>query len=627
MGKILIIGCGGVASVAIQKCCQVSEVFTEMCIASRTVSKCEALKEKLEGKTNTKITTAQVDADNVDELIALIEKEKPEVVLNLALPYQDLTIMDACLATKVHYIDTANYEPEDTAKFEYKWQWAYRERFEEAGITALLGSGFDPGVTSVFSAYALKHYFDEINYIDIMDCNAGDHGYPFATNFNPEIAYQMVKDETFAQTQPRLNLATFVTTYMDEYATKLMNEAININYIDETEYPRIAVMNAKCINIMASLWNSPEQEKWKTGALAIGSSEACMLGGVAAWLRWRKKRQAQGKPTDKPNFVISTGFQVVWEKFAQLWQIEMREVPLTLDKTTLDPEEALKMCDENTICIVPIQGVTWTGLNDDVEALDKALDAYNAKTGYDIPIHVDAASGGFILPFLSPETKWDFRLKWVLSISTSGHKFGLVYPGLGWVVWKDKKYLPEEMAFSVNYLGANITQVGLNFSRPAAQILGQYYQFIRLGFEGYKQIQYNSMEITKYIHQEIGKMAPFVNYSNEVVNPLFIWYMKPDYAKNAKWTLYDLQDKLQQSGWMVPAYTLPKKLDNYVVMRVVVRQGFSRDMADMLLGDIKNAVAALEKLEYPTPTRIAQDKNVPVKGKVFTHTAMSNAKK
>ena len=169
MGKILIIGCGGVASVAIQKCCQVSEVFTEMCIASRTVSKCEALKEKLEGKTNTKITTAQVDADNVDELIALIEKEKPEVVLNLALPYQDLTIMDACLATKVHYIDTANYEPEDTAKFEYKWQWAYRERFEEAGITALLGSGFDPGVTSVFSAYALKHYFDEINYIDIMD--------------------------------------------------------------------------------------------------------------------------------------------------------------------------------------------------------------------------------------------------------------------------------------------------------------------------------------------------------------------------------------------------------------------------------------------------------------------------
>lgn len=187
MGKVLVIGCGGVAGVAIQKCAQNDAVFDEICIASRTVSKCDALKEKLEGKTKAKITTAQVDADNVPELVELIKKVQPDVVLNLALPYQDLTIMDACLETGVHYVDTANYEPEDTAKFEYKWQWAYREKYEKAGITALLGSGFDPGVTSVFSAYALKHYFDEINYIDILDCNGGDHGYPFATNFNPEI--------------------------------------------------------------------------------------------------------------------------------------------------------------------------------------------------------------------------------------------------------------------------------------------------------------------------------------------------------------------------------------------------------------------------------------------------------
>ncbi len=358
-----------------------------------------------------------------------------------------------------------------------------------------------------------------------------------------------------------------------------MNEAININYIDETEYPRIAVMNAKCINIMANLWNSPEQAQWKAGALAIGSSEACMLGGVAAWLRWRERRIAQGKPTDKPNFVISAGFQVVWEKFAQLWQIEMREVPLTQEHITLDPQEALKYCDENTICIVPIQGVTWTGLNDDVEALDAALDAYNAKTGYDIPIHVDAASGGFILPF------------------------------------------------SVNYLGANITQVGLNFSRPAAQILGQYYQFIRLGFQGYKEVQQNSMAVADYLHAEIGKMAPFQNYSKDVVNPLFIWYLKPDYAKSAKWTLYDLQDKLKQSGWMVPAYTLPENLENWVVMRIVVRQGFSRDMADQLLGDISNAITDLEKLEYPTPTRIAQDRQQAVKGSVFTHTGCPKSTK
>lgn len=209
MGKVLVIGCGGVASVAIHKCCQNSEVFEEICIASRTKSKCDALKEKLAPTTKSKITTAQVDANNVEELIALIEKEKPGVVLNLALPYQDLTIMEACLAAKTHYMDTANYEPEDTAKFEYKWQWAYREKFEKAGITALLGSGFDPGVTGVFSAYALKHYFDEINYIDILDCNGGDHGYPFATNFNPEINIREVsakgsywEDGHWVETEP-----------------------------------------------------------------------------------------------------------------------------------------------------------------------------------------------------------------------------------------------------------------------------------------------------------------------------------------------------------------------------------------------------------------------------------------
>ena len=208
MGKALIIGAGGVASVAVHKCCQNSDAFEEICIASRTKAKCDALKEKLAGG-KTKITTAQVDADKTDELISLIEREKPDVVLNLALPYQDLTIMDACLAMKTHYVDTANYEPEDTAKFEYKWQWEYNDRFKEAGITALLGSGFDPGVTGVFSAYALKHHFDEINYIDILDCNAGDHGYPFATNFNPEINIREVsakgsywEDGKWVETEP-----------------------------------------------------------------------------------------------------------------------------------------------------------------------------------------------------------------------------------------------------------------------------------------------------------------------------------------------------------------------------------------------------------------------------------------
>ena len=434
-----------------------------------------------------------------------------------------------------------------------------------------------------------------------------------------EIAYQMVKDETFPQTQPRLNLATFVTTYMDDYGTKLMNEAVGINYIDETEYPRVAVMCGRCINMVANMWNTPEKGDWKTGAVGIGSSEACMLGGVAAWLRWREHRKAEGKPYDKPNLVMSTAYQVVWEKFCQLWQIEMRTVPITHEHPTLNIDAALNMCDENTICIVPIMGVTWTGMNDDVEALNTALDEFNTRTGYDIPIHIDAASGGFILPFLYPEKKWDFRLKWVYSISTSGHKYGLVYPGLGWVVWKDKKYLPKDMSFSVNYLGASISQVGLNFSRPAAQILAQYYNFIHLGVEGYTEIHSNSMDIAKYCHKAIGKMPCFKNYSETLENPLFIWTMDPDYEKGAKWTLFDLQDKLMQSGWMVPAYTMPKDIEDMVVMRIVVRQGMSRDMADMLIEDITNAVAELEKLEYPTPTRIAAQKSEKQKGKVYTH--------
>ena len=433
------------------------------------------------------------------------------------------------------------------------------------------------------------------------------------------IAYQMVKDETFPQTQPRLNLATFVTTYMDDYGTKLMNEAVGINFIDETEYPRVAVMCGRCINMVANMWHTPEKGDWKTGAVGIGSSEACMLGGVAAWLRWRERRKAQGKPYDKPNLVMSTGYQVVWEKFCQLWQIEMRTVPLTHKHPTLDVEKAIRMCDENTICVVPIAGVTWTGMNDDVEALDFALDGFNAKTGYDIPIHVDAASGGFILPFLNPAKRWDFRLKWVYSISTSGHKYGLVYPGLGWVIWRGKEYLPKEMSFSVNYLGANITQVGLNFSRPAAQILAQYYNFIHLGEEGYREVHSNSMAIAKYCHDAVGKMACFKNYSENLENPLFIWYMEPEYDKTAKWTLYDLQDKLMQRGWMVPAYSMPKDIEDMVVMRIVVRQGMSRDMADMLIGDIQDSVAELEKLEYPTPSRIAVTKSEKTKGRVYTH--------
>ena len=320
-----------------------------------------------------------------------------------------------------------------------------------------------------------------------------------------EVAYQIVHDEAMLDGNSRLNLATFVTTWMDDYARKVMTENMDKNMIDKTEYPQTAEIERRCVNILAKLWNSPEKP-YCTGTSTVGSSEACMLGGIAALKRWQKRRKAKGLPIDKPNFIISTCMQVVWEKFAIYWDVEMRMIPVTAEKITLDPQDVIKACDENTICVVPIQGVTITGLNDNVKEINDALDKLNTEKGWEICIHVDAATGGFIHPFIDPETIWDFRLKWVLSISTSGHKFGLVYPGVGWVVWKDKQYLPEEMNFAVNYLGANIPSISINFSRPGNQVLAQYYQFMRLGKEGYKKVQQNCLNVCLYLKEQLKKV-------------------------------------------------------------------------------------------------------------------------
>lgn len=429
------------------------------------------------------------------------------------------------------------------------------------------------------------------------------------------IAYSIVHDEAMLDGNSRLNMATFVTTWMDEYATRIMAETMDKNMIDKSEYPQTAEIERRCVNILGKLWNSPEKP-YRTGASTIGSSEACMLGGMAALFRWKDRRRKQGKPTDKPNFVISSAFQVVWEKFAHYWEVEMRTVPLTAKNITMDPDEAVKLCDENTIMVVPIQGVTMTGLNDDVEKLDTALDRLNAKTGWEICIHVDAATGGYILPFIDPEKKWDFRLKWVLSISTSGHKFGLVYPGLGWIIWKDRKYLPDTMTFNVNYLGSEVPTIAINFSRPASQVLAQYYQFIRLGWQGYYDIQYNVMHVCDYLRKNIEKMG-FKMLSKDLPNPLFAWVMKEDPKR--KWTLYDLQDRLKIDGWQVPAYTLPEAMEEVVVMRIVVRQGTDTDMADMLLDSMRRAIASLDKLENPTDSYLQWHKNKKPQNRSFNH--------
>ncbi len=431
-----------------------------------------------------------------------------------------------------------------------------------------------------------------------------------------EVAYQIVHDEAMLDGNSRLNLATFVTTWMDDYARKVMTENMDKNMIDKTEYPQTAEIERRCVNILAKLWNSPEKP-YCTGTSTVGSSEACMLGGIAALKRWQKRRKAKGLPIDKPNFIISTCMQVVWEKFAIYWDVEMRMIPVTAEKITLDPQDVIKACDENTICVVPIQGVTITGLNDNVKEINDALDKLNTEKGWEICIHVDAATGGFIHPFIDPETIWDFRLKWVLSISTSGHKFGLVYPGVGWVVWKDKQYLPEEMNFAVNYLGANIPSISINFSRPGNQVLAQYYQFMRLGKEGYKKVQQNCLNVCLYLKEQLKKMGIFEFFSNDMPNPLFIWKLKDD--PNRKWTLYDLSDALHVEGWQVPAYTMPKAMEDVIIMRVVVRQGTGFDLADLLMEDINRCVNQLNQLKEPTNSALMWAKKEPQKQRGFNH--------
>ena len=431
-----------------------------------------------------------------------------------------------------------------------------------------------------------------------------------------DVAYQIVHDEAMLDGNSRLNLATFVTTWMDDYARKVMSENMDKNMIDKTEYPQTAEIERRCVNILAKLWNSPEKP-YCTGTSTVGSSEACMLGGIAALKRWQKRRKAKGLPIDKPNFIISTCMQVVWEKFAIYWNVEMRTIPVTAEKITLDPQDVVKACDENTICVVPIQGVTITGLNDNVKEINDALDKLNAEKGWEICIHVDAATGGFIHPFIDPETIWDFRLKWVLSISTSGHKFGLVYPGVGWVVWKDKQYLPEEMNFAVNYLGANIPSISINFSRPGNQVLAQYYQFMRLGKEGYKKVQQNCLNVCLYLREQLKKMGIFEFFTDDMPNPLFVWKLKED--PNRKWTLYDLSDALHVEGWQVPAYTMPKAMEDVIIMRVVVRQGIGIDLADLLMENIKRCVKQLDQLKEPTNSAILWAKKEPQKSRCFNH--------
>ena len=414
----------------------------------------------------------------------------------------------------------------------------------------------------------------------------------------PETAYQIVHDESMLDGNARLNLATFVGTWMDDQSMRLYAEAADKNMIDKDEYPQTAAIETRCWRMLAHLWGSPDSEK-SIGTSTIGSSEACMLGGLALKRRWQHARTAAGKDVAKPNLVMSAAVQVCWEKFCNYFEVEPRYVPVSEEFPTLAGAQLEQYIDENTIGVVAIMGVTYTGVYEPVEEIAAALDAIQAKTGLDIPIHVDGASGAMIAPFLQPDLVWDFRLPRVHSINTSGHKYGLVYPGLGWIIWRTEDLLPEDLVFRVSYLGGDMPTFALNFSRPGAQVLLQYYLFLRLGFEGYRSVQGASRDVAKFLSAGIAEMEPFELCSDGSDIPVFAWKLKADHEGH--WTLYDLSDRLRMRGWLVPAYPLPDNLATVTVQRIVVRNGLSRDLAGSLLEDIAAEVKYLEALAAPLP--------------------------
>lgn len=414
----------------------------------------------------------------------------------------------------------------------------------------------------------------------------------------PATAYQVIHDETMLDGNARLNLATFVGTWMDDEARRLYDDAFDKNMIDKDEYPRTAAVEERCWRMLADLWNALDAAS-AIGTSTIGSSEACMLGGLAMKRRWQQARRAAGKPTDRPNLVMSSAVQVCWEKFCNYFEVEPRVVPISEEHRTLDGHDLDRYVDEHTIGVVAIMGVTYTGMYEPVAEIAAALDRIQAATGLDVPIHVDGASGAMVAPFIQPDVVWDFRLERVHSINTSGHKYGLVYPGIGWVVWRDRALLPEELVFEVSYLGGSMPTFALNFSRPGAQVLLQYFMFLRLGREGYRAVQQASQDVATFLSRGIAAIGAFELWNDGTDIPVFAWRLRDAAAR--KWTLYDLQDRLRMKGWLVPAYPMPDDLADLTVQRIVVRNGLTMDLASDLLDDIREATAYLEKLTTPMP--------------------------
>lgn len=423
-----------------------------------------------------------------------------------------------------------------------------------------------------------------------------------------EAAYQIVNDELMLDGNPRLNLASFVTTWMEPECDKLIMDSINKNYVDMDEYPVTTELQNRCVNMIAHLFHAPVgDDETAIGVSTVGSSEAIMLAGLAFKRKWQAKRKAQGKPYDKPNIVTGANVQVCWEKFARYFEVELKEVKLKEEYYVMDPAKAVDMVDENTICVAAILGSTLTGEFEDVKLLNELLTEKNNKTGWDTPIHVDAASGGFIAPFLFPELEWDFCLPLVKSINVSGHKYGLVYAGVGWVIWRNKDDLPEELVFHINYLGSDQPTFTLNFSKGSCQIIAQYYQFIRLGLEifmvvqGYKSIMENCMENARLLREEIAKTGRFMIVSKDIGVPLVAFALKD----SSRYTVFQISESLRRFGWIVPAYTMPPDAEHIAVLRVVIREDFSHSLAERLVPDIQKVLKELDELPPRVSTKAA----------------------
>jgi glutamate decarboxylase len=413
----------------------------------------------------------------------------------------------------------------------------------------------------------------------------------------PDSAYQVVHDELMLDGNARLNLATFVTTWMEPQAEALMSATFDKNMIDKDEYPRTADLEQRCVTMLSRLWNSPDHET-ATGTSTTGSSEAAMLAGMALKWRWRERQRAAGKPVDRPNMVMGINVQVCWEKFCRYWDVEMRLVPMDGDRFHLDGPTAAAECDENTIGVCAVLGSTFDGSYEPIADICKALDQLQQETGLDIPVHVDGASGAFVAPFLDPELEWDFRLPRVQSINASGHKYGLVYPGVGWIIWRNPDALPDDLVFKVNYLGGEMPTFALNFSRPGNQIVAQYYNFIRLGFDGYQRVQRAARNVATQLAGRIEALGPFRLITDGSELPVFAFELKDT---TGNYSVFDISHALREGGWLLPAYTFPKNREDVAALRVVVKNGFTRDLAELLITDLERVLRFLDRLESRLP--------------------------